>query len=270
MACTACLYAQSQILVDKSATGLNNGQTWDNAYTDLQTALQNAVSGDEIWVASGTYYPTSGVNRNFSFEPPSGIKLLGGFKGTESAPEQRNWQINPTILSGDIGVEGDSTDNSFCVVFLHEPDTNTIIDGFIIKDGVADNTAAPSFARGRCGGGMYIMGYDAEAYPDIQNCTFLHNTALQNGAGAMAFGAGMGSVAPRFINCRFESNHAVTGNGEGMLVLVEAGWNGAMIWRVVCFIATGRAFRAEGSIIRTLSEVMIWTFMGVCLKKMKQ
>ena len=215
MACIACLYAQSQILVDKSATGLNNGQTWDNAYTDLQTALQNAVSGDEIWVASGTYYPTSGVNRNFSFEPPSGIKLLGGFKGTESAPEQRNWQINPTILSGDIGVEGDSTDNSFCVVFLHEPDTNTIIDGFIIKDGVADNTAAPSFARGRCGGGMYIMGYDAEAYPDIQNCTFLHNTALQNGAGAMAFGAGMGSVAPRFINCRFESNHAVTGNGGG-------------------------------------------------------
>ena len=59
MGCSV-LSTQAQIYVDASATdGVNNGSSWDDAYTDLQTALDAAVENAEIRVASGTYKPTA-------------------------------------------------------------------------------------------------------------------------------------------------------------------------------------------------------------------
>ena len=87
------LYAKS------SASGTGDCSTWANACS-LQTALAQAVSGDQIWVAAGVHYP--GTLREDSFVMKSGVAVYGGFTGTETLLSQRDWFANPTVLSGDI------------------------------------------------------------------------------------------------------------------------------------------------------------------------
>ena len=68
------------IYVDESAGGSNDGSNWGDAYTSLQSALAAAVSGDEIWVATGTYNPYDGVfDDTATFTLKTGVELYGGF-----------------------------------------------------------------------------------------------------------------------------------------------------------------------------------------------
>src|SRR5262245_18788958 len=89
--------------VDISSPGpTHNGTSWAFAFTSLQTALGAASNGDEIWVANGTYKPTTGTDRTISFIVPAGVKLFGGFSVVgvnESLLSQRDVLANRTILS---------------------------------------------------------------------------------------------------------------------------------------------------------------------------
>ena len=213
----ASALAQDRLYVHHAATGANNGSSWTDAFNDLQAALQLAEAGDEVWVAEGVYYPTQTTDRHISFEPKSGVRLYGGFVGFESAIDQRDWSANVVMLSGDIGVSGDSTDNSLNVVYLLQSDSNTLLDGFTLCFGRADDEPAAGNARDRviCGGGLYIEAGNWDAFPNILNCRFWRNSALAFGGAVMTNGASNAGVAPRFVNCRFEENQTA-GSGGGL------------------------------------------------------
>jgi len=201
------LAADGIIYVDADADGENDGSSWADAFTDLQLALDAAETGDQIWVAGGTYKPSvanGGTGDRYnSFQLMNGVALYGGFAGGEDDLAERDWVAHETILSGDIGIEGDADDNSYHV-FFHPAglvlNSTAILDGFVITGGNANGGPAH-----QSGGGMS----NDRSSPAITNCTFVGNEAV-TGGGVYNF-----TCSPTLTNCTFEGNSATRGGGMG-------------------------------------------------------
>ena len=71
----------------------------------MQSALSVAEANNEIWVAQGTYTPSSTPGDSVAtFEIAwNNLYLYGGFQGTETSLDQRDPERYVTILSGQIG-----------------------------------------------------------------------------------------------------------------------------------------------------------------------
>lgn len=215
------LYGQQVHYVNNAASGgTQSGNSWADAFLDLQTALNAAEYDDEIWVAKGVYYPTSSTDRSISFELKNGVRLLGGFDGTESTAEQRNPEANPTRLSGNIGDPNVQTDNAYHVVRGKGLDDNSCLDGFVISDGYS--VGAVQTGSDMYGAGIFLLG-DAtldDARPTISNCLFEKNRAGVSGGGIFVgfrdpedpFG-GEHLVNPRLRDCIFDQNRAEYSGG---------------------------------------------------------
>jgi hypothetical protein len=219
------------------ATSGTCGTSWDTA-CGLQYALTMvAISGTELWVAAGTYKPTAGADRLATFQLRDGIALYGGFAGGETLRGQRNFTANVTILSGDIGIPGDSSDNAYHVVNGTGAQSDTILDGFTVTGGRADDVVNgncigcggggggmsiyagnPTLANlifsgnwAYYGGGIYDNGWcyiGCSSSPTLTNVTFISNTALSGGGGMYNFYS-----SPMLTNATFSHNSASIGGG---------------------------------------------------------
>jgi surface protein len=200
MAGPATIIAQSTLYVDADATGANNGSSWGDAYTFLQDALSVASSGDQIWVAEGVYYPDEGSgftenDRTATFQLKTGVAIYGGFVGNENSLNGRDWEANPTILSGDIDGNDDPYDpdsntdndtntpsqtdhirgnNSYHVTNGSDTDATAVLDGFIMTGGQANGSNSES-----TGGGMY----NSSGSPKLTNLILSGNSAVSDGGG---------------------------------------------------------------------------------------
>lgn len=206
--CQATAFSQVIHYVKKDAAGANTGTSWQDAFTELHTALDAADNGDQIWVAAGTYLPQSSP-ANASLLASTAVRLYGGFAGTENSLDQRNPLANVTILSGDIAgddIAGDftqkRTDNArHVLVVSSDPQYTTTVDGFLIKGGhTLIATADPDLEKR--GGGLL-----ATTPVVVRNCVFRDNYAL-SGAGMACIGAN--ASASRVDGCLFEANHGTS------------------------------------------------------------
>lgn len=211
----------SRIYVDAAATGANHGGTWADAYPSLQTALTAAANSggviQEIWVARGTYKPTTGALRTARFTMRNNLAIYGGFAGTETSLDQRSPGANPTRLSGLIG-SGLDGEKTYQIVDASNVDETAVLDGFIIENGNA-NGVSPF----NTGAGVYSVN----GSPKIRNCTFLGLKSSVTGAG-MASRLGSPIVSNcRFINSQSTGGAAVFHSLGGNLRLVNCRFHGS-------------------------------------------
>lgn len=233
--------AKAQTIHYVTPTGDNpaTGNQWEVAGTvkSLSQALTDAVAGDQIWVLgfeqitdpSQLYVAPEG-----GFTVKSGVKLYGGFRGTERTIDERPtlgkapYFTYRSVLSGDINCDDTvdeinyvypanetREDNAKHVLSLNMVPTQqsgnnntypTVVNGFTVIGGNATDF----------GGGIYVYGSNAGggAY-QIEKCFLLNNYA-ELGGGAIYVSADVKatSTESRIVDCVVYNNLAGVRSGS--------------------------------------------------------
>ena len=236
------------VYVNATAMGANTGLSWADAFTDLQAALDlDCFPVTQIWVAKGTYYPTTTPGKTkvttpfATFQMKNNLAIYGGFSPADGVTSfaNRNWNFYATILSGDIQRDGVNSNNAYNVINNYATGLNNtaVLDGFTIKDafntfdagagitlgaGIINYQSSPTFTN--CiisdnvnfstnqafGGGMY----NKDCSPTITRCRFYNNSVSGS---LLTYGAGMANVnsSPVIQACEFNGNKCLGLNSVG-------------------------------------------------------
>ncbi|GGD47421.1 hypothetical protein GCM10011514_09260 [Emticicia aquatilis] len=195
---------------------------------------------------AGVYKPQKDGSGNASPADPrdklflikDGVKIYGGFIGTETLLSQRNWSNNKTILSGDIDNNDTNTDGNnineshtdivgsnvyHIAVFIGNGlNAPTVLDGFILTGGQTFSTAvsAPSQDINVAGvGNINVSSFRGAALmfsiatAQIKNCVITGNFSnsgvlYQNNQNSWA------NLVTTLENCYWTGN---TSNSTGMI-----------------------------------------------------
>jgi predicted outer membrane repeat protein len=182
--------------VDINATGSSDGSSWEDAFTSLQDAVDAASTGEQVWVAAGTYLSADQAD---PLVPVLAMKkkvdIYGGFDGTEGSLGERDYDVNVTILDGEL--------SAYHVVTGAD---TARLDGFTITRG---NAVGQGQSQDGYGGGM--LNYQSS--PTVANCTFNLNRAGRGG------GIYNYNFNGQILNCSFTFNSALdstsTADGGG-------------------------------------------------------
>ncbi len=199
--------------------------------TDLQTALTNALDGDTIYAAAGTYTH----NGTEVAAITQSVTLLGGWDGTTTTPVVRDPTTYTSVLDG-------QTDRPVVTINGTSGDILTpTIDGFTITRGSEYD-----------GAGIYIEYADAL----IQNNIITDNQALDGGSygGGRGGGIYIGNISePQILDNQIVSNQAGYGGG----VFVDS-WSGLQCEITHNLFLTNHAsYRAGGILLESSSNASI-------------
>lgn len=180
------------------------GLSWADAFWDLNSAINQANScagtTTQIWIAEGTYNPHP-TDPTVSFILPGGIRLIGGFDGTELAPADRPQPLAQVSLNGFL-----PNDRSHHVVVVEAGDRGALEDLTIEGGNASGINGAPSN-----GGGIFVEDFNGDQQFSsllAYNVTIKNNDAANNGGGVYAGG-------PVVIDGSITDNSAAS-NGGGV------------------------------------------------------
>ena len=201
------------IYVTKDGTG--EGFSWEDA-TNIETALEMAVTGNTIHIAAGTYTPSitvrggdSSDERDLTFEVRNNISLVGGYPASPQDDDVPKPEEHASILSG--------TGQSYHVVTVSAPKAEgekVVLQSLEIREGMAGTSTTPVNINGtefrRDYGGGLIVG---NAVLEIIDSKIVDNTSEKFAAGIYAFG----ETALTIMGTKV-SNNSSTSNAGGIWV----------------------------------------------------
>ena len=216
--------ANNIIYVTTTGAGSKNGSSWENATAHLNMALAEGSKmavKPTIWVAAGTY-TGDGISRD-AFKMVKGVSVYGGFAGTETSLEERDYEANVTILDGQNSQRVLCQDNAFT------EETATVWDGFTIQNGygILNGMGAYIYDYGtlrNCvirnngsetlstnteikGGGVYVEG------GTMDNCK-VYGNVLKNDKTYYIHGAGVYMSDGRIVDCEIYDNENYSNNSS--------------------------------------------------------
>ena len=192
------------VYVDKTATSPDpDGKSWLTAYNKVQEGIEQADALSptaglcEVWVAQSTYYiyDTSADN---TVTLANNVAVYGGFDGTETSRDQRDWEANETILHG--ADNGEINEQVRHVVSALST-TDATMDGFTVTMGLSDGFGAGLYATSASN--LYV-----------ENCVFEENEATGGDGG----GAYLSDGSAFFHNSVFRTNEASNEHGGGVYI----------------------------------------------------
>ncbi|MBN2717200.1 MAG: right-handed parallel beta-helix repeat-containing protein, partial [Deltaproteobacteria bacterium] len=214
-----------------SLTVAPNGASWNLAYKHIQDAIDAAqslmtsngsISYCNIWIKAGTYH----IYQSSSADTPTipeGIRLLGGFAGSESNADARLPNTRLTIVSGNS--DNDQSLLSNVTVTVSEGVQTSQLDGIHVESGQtgisitdANLTINNCTISHNTSSGILMTN----SSPTINDTAFFHNIGVKGG------GLHLVNSSPVCNNCLFVSNHAsdeedATLNAFGGAVFISSG-----------------------------------------------
>ncbi|MEM7511050.1 MAG: choice-of-anchor Q domain-containing protein, partial [Bacteroidota bacterium] len=226
----------SVLYVYQSATGNNDGTSWNDAYTNLNAALLQAQSAEgitQIWVAEGTYF-----SLGTSFTLVEDVQIYGGFSGNEESLSQRDWTRYKAVLRS-------FDPNVHHILTGVNVNANSLLDGVYFRGGQALGSG-----NDRHGSAIFLLRTDigAEKGPTIRNCTFYENSSPKGDGGAIYMFNSTASIQ----DCVFFENVC---KGDGGAVCVKGNASdvqisGSLFYTNISLEEEGGALAAFGKSVK--------------------
>jgi hypothetical protein len=242
------LYSAAQIkYVTKNGAGSKDGSSWSNAWSGkiFADTIYSVNSGTEVWIAKGVYTASKNRNDQFplvsplhwsdsisahretTFKVNSGVKIRGGFAGTETSLIERvdslMFGVNLTYLDAFFpGDSGPMANGSGELIMLRNVSDQTLVEGFYLArstyasisiESTGNNQSSPVINKCLFGetwsyglGPISVSaGGSVRSFPRINSCYFVGGWG-DNGAGGIY----------AFANCKLSIANSVFTNCEGV------------------------------------------------------
>ncbi|TET32723.1 MAG: PKD domain-containing protein [Planctomycetota bacterium] len=194
--------------VDGSVGASGDGLTWGTALKTIQEGLDNAVDGDLVLVADGTYLESALWFNGKSVY----LKAENGSAACIIDAQYNDWvfyfgdgETSDTIVDGFTMQYGDAGTGGGGAIHCESASSPTIMNCLMRHNVCATN-----------GGGLYCIG---GSNPTVTDCTFDNNQAGGSGGSIYCTGS-----SPNINDCTIKNNSADSGGGmylDGSTVTVS-------------------------------------------------
>lgn len=172
------LHTTQTYYVSENGSGSMDGSSWANAldgntqlsdgYTKLATLIASASPYSEFWLTSGHYYPCGDQDAQKYITMNEGVRLFGGFAGTENAIADRNPENDPTVFSGELQNDNIPDNNTECI-FITSPETEVAWTIPAVLDGI---TISSGYASSHKGAALRVT---PNTFASLNNCSIVEN-----------------------------------------------------------------------------------------------